>query len=208
MSAQKYIYKGPGVHRAILEFDGFSRREGRRRWRGGGRRSRISVRCVLVSCLRSLRRCTAPCRCWTATQELRGRGYQFMRCNIVGTRARSSSRCRREVPEDRSAGRNPVAERRVPCKIVLGVNDNSGRRIPGRLTFESKEPRLKLYAFDLNARLSCAFRSFRPPSSSSLTFRADTWAASLASLSLSFVVLHPRDREDVVRRVGSMTRSE
>lgn len=159
--APKNIYKGPGVHRAILEFDGFSRREGGSRRRGGGGgggRSGISVRCVLVSCLRSLRRCTAPCRCWTATQELRGRGYQFMRCNIVGTRARSSSRCRREVPEDRSAGRNPVAERRVPCKIVLGVNDNSGRRIPGRLTFESKEPRLKLYAFDLNARLSCAFR--------------------------------------------------
>jgi len=108
----------------------------------------------------SLRRCTAPCRCSTATQELWGRGYQFMRCNIVGTRARSSSRCRREVPEDRSAGRNSIAERRVPCKTVLEVNDNSGRRIPGRLTFESKEPRLKLYAFDLSARFSCVFRPF------------------------------------------------
>lgn len=111
---------------------------------------------LVSSCIRSLRRCTAPCRCSTATQELRGRGYQFMRCNIVGTRVRSSSRCRREVPKDRNAGRNPVAERRVPCKTVLEVNDNSGRRIPGRLTFESKEPRLKLYASDSSARFFCA----------------------------------------------------
>lgn len=108
-------------------------------------RGSLSVRCVLAPRLRASRPCTASCRCSTATQELRGRGYQFMRCNIVGTRAGSSSRCRREVPEDRSAWRNPVAKRRVPCKTVLEVNDNSGRRIPDRLTFEPKEPRLKLY---------------------------------------------------------------
>lgn len=28
--------------------------------------------------------------------------------------------------EDSGVGRNPVAERRVPCKTVLEVNDNSG----------------------------------------------------------------------------------
>lgn len=102
------------------------------------------MRCVLVSCLRAFVRCDgvrAPCRCSTATQELRSRRYQFMRCNI-GTRARSSSRCRREAPEDRSVGRNP--ERRVSCKTVLEVNDNSGRQIPGRLTFESERTALKI----------------------------------------------------------------
>lgn len=36
----------------------------------------------------------------------------------------------------------------MPCKTVLEVNDNSGRRIPDRLTFELKELRLKLYSFD------------------------------------------------------------
>lgn len=89
-----------------------------------------------ISCIATV---YGPCRCSTATQELRGRGYQFMRCNIVGTRAGSSSRCRREVPEDRGAERKPVVERRVPCKTVLEVNDNSGRRIPDRLTFESRK---------------------------------------------------------------------
>lgn len=127
---------------------------------------------LVSSCIRSLRRCTAPCRCSTATQELRSRRYQFMRCNIVGTRARSSSRCRREVPEDRSVGRDPVAERRVSCKTVLEVNDNSGRQIPGRLTFELKEPRLKLYAFDLSARSSPAPSA--SPSSPPSSFHADT----------------------------------
>lgn len=132
-----------------------------------------------------------PCRWSTATQELRGRGYQFMRCNIVGTRAGSSFRCREEVPEDRGTGRNPVAERRVPCKTVLEVNDNSGRRIPGRLTFERKELRLKLYASDWSARargsLDPARRlvrfgpstrfPFRRPPRRLLRLRLDTWEA-------------------------------
>lgn len=99
---------------------------------------------LVSSCIRSLSRCMAPCRCSTATQELRSRRYQFIRCNTVGTRAKSSSWCQREVPEDRSAGRNPVAERRVSCKTVLEVNDNSGRQIPGRLTFESERIALKI----------------------------------------------------------------
>lgn len=145
---------------------------------------------LVFSCIRSLRRCTAPCRCSTATQELRSRRYQFMRCNIVGTRARSSSRCRREVPKDRSVGRNPVAERRVSCKTVLEVNDNSGRQIPGRLTSESKEPRLKLYAYDLSARLSSTSPPFAP-----FIFSC-RYLGRLSRVPLAFVVLHPRDRED------------
>lgn len=47
--------------------------------------------------------------------------------------------------------------RRVPCKTVLEVNDNSGRRIPDRLTFELKELRLKLYSFDSSTASSVSF---------------------------------------------------
>lgn len=50
-------YKGPGVHRAILEFDGFSRQEERRKRRRWRRRRSVSVRCVLVLCLRAFVRC-------------------------------------------------------------------------------------------------------------------------------------------------------
>lgn len=214
-----YIYiRVPRVHRPILEFDGS---------RGERKEPKLAMRVGLASS--SIATVYGPCRCSTATQELRGRGYQFMRCNIVGTRAGSSSRCREEVPEDRDAGRNSVAERRVPCKTVLEVNDNSGRRIPGRLTFERKEPRLKLYASDSSARFPrsrSSSYSFRPSlrfspapfvlsspysSSSSSSFRADIsrdGVGTLSSLSLSSVILHPRDRKNVIRRVGSMTRSE
>jgi len=112
--------------------------------------------------------CTAtvygPCRCSTATRELRGRGYQFMRCNIFGTRALDPQPRRRGVGAAGESGERVVrggsggrvvprrwieapgealgvVERRVPCKTVLEVNDNLGRRIPDRLTFEPKEPR-------------------------------------------------------------------
>ena len=47
--------------------------------------------------------------------------------------------------------------RRVPCKTVLEVNDNSGRRIPDRLTFELKELRLKLCSFDSSTASSISF---------------------------------------------------
>lgn len=138
----------------------------------------------------SVATCTAPCRCSMATQELWSRRYQFMRCNIVETRTRSSSRCRREVPGNRSAGRNAVAERRLSCKTVLEVNDNSGRQISGRLTFESKEPRLKLYAFDLSAHNSLA--------------------SLFSSSSLAFVRCSPpaRSRGPSFTVAGSMTCSE
>lgn len=117
---------------------------------------------------------------------------------------------------DRDAGRrNPVAERRAPCKTVLEVNDNSGRRIPDRLTFEPKEPRLKLYASDSSARFprsrssSYSFRPFHDspfasssPSSSaapSSSFRADTLAAvSLTFLSLSLFSTRAIERTSLV----------
>lgn len=56
--------------------------------------------------------------------------------------------------------------RRVPCKTVLEVNDNSDRRIPDRLTFELKELRLKLYSFDSSTASSVSFLLIPPLSHS------------------------------------------
>lgn len=122
------------------------------------------MRCMLVSCLRAFVRCDGVRPHVDARRQHRNSGAAGI--NLCG--ATLSERASDPHPGvggryPRSVGRNPVAERRVPCKTVLEVNDNSGRRIPGRLTFKSKEPRLKLYAFDSSARFSCVASPFSLP---------------------------------------------
>ena len=114
--------------------------------------------------------------------------------------------------------------RRVPCKTVLEVNDNSGRRIPDRLTFELKELRLKLYSFDSSTASSVPFLLI-PPLSLSLSFSLPSLFAPLSSLLLFlfppplssfvpfaflaffFLSFFAPSLEKVSSAVGSMTRT-
>lgn len=114
--------------------------------------------------------------------------------------------------------------RRVPCKTVLEVNDNSGRRIPDRLTFELKELRLKLYSFDSSTASSVSFLLI-PPLSHSLSpspfsFCSSFFATSVslsaplpssfvpfAFLAFSFLFFFAPSLEKVSSAVGSMTRT-
>lgn len=83
--------------------------------------------------------------------------------------------------------------RRVPCKTVLEVNDNSGRRIPDRLTFELKELRLKLCSFDSSTASSISFLLILLVSclSSSSFFFLASVSSFFALLSLLLLFLFP-----------------
>lgn len=112
--------------------------------------------------------------------------------------------------------------RRVPCKTVLEVNDNSGRRIPDRLTFELKELRLKLYSFDSSTASSVSFLLVPPLSlslASSFSFCSSFFATSVslsaslpcfvpfAFLAFFFLFFFAPSLEKVSSAVGSMTRT-
>lgn len=113
------------------------------------RRGSLSVRCVLVSRLLASR----PCMAYVdARRQYRNSGAAGINLCGVGTCAGPHPDVEGWYPRIGALGGILWSrEASAPCKTVLEVNDNSGRRIPGRLTFEPKEPRLKLYASDSSA---------------------------------------------------------